>query len=106
MPTPGSLHLDGAGGQNLGALKSYILFSDLCRYFTKHLLESTGIWTIDTIHGWLLLDSFKCWANGKFRRLELKKLLIFLDYLGHFSFLESFELEQQVLYSEKQLNDI
>ena len=35
-------------------LKCYSIFSDLCRYFTNHLLENTHIWAISTMHGWLV----------------------------------------------------
>ena len=75
-----------ARGQNL--LNVQLYFSDLCSYFTDHLLESFHIWKFGTIHGTLILDNFRhlgpCLRVG----LEVK--------LKDICFLESFVFEQVV----------
>ena len=52
----------------------------LMQYSLKHLSENIPICTIDTMHGWLLLDSFKCMDTCSKAGLEVKKL-------GHFFYL-------------------
>ena len=61
----------GAGGQNFD-LKSAIIFSDLCKSFTNHLLESIYILAFGTIHGRFPVDSFRHFGLCPSVELEVK----------------------------------
>ena len=66
-------------------------FSDLCRYLTNYLLESSNIWTFGTIHSLLALDSFR--PLGRCLRVGHLLKMFF-----SFSFIELFAFEQQVQF--------
>ena len=80
----------GTRGQNLGTFKVILCFSDLCRYFSDHLLENIYIWAIGAIYDRLPLDILR--HSGTFPRVGIEVKL-----WGIFSFLESSVFEQQVL---------
>ena len=82
----------GPGEKINSTLNVLFYFSDLCRYFTNHLLENIHIWATGTctIHGKLPLDSFR--HLGPCLRMVPQRILQYLHTCTFF-WVQNFEFQ-------------